>query len=128
MVVDPLGSCRQVLRLAGLQQNIIYVPANGFRIPFHGIYMKVVAKPSFARQLKRVPNALRAGITGAVNGPVYRPRFLADILHDIDLAAIGPSSRLVAHHPKSRPKPLPSADLDARLEAAVALGKLAFGV
>src|SRR5215471_18396512 len=90
--------------------------------------MKVVAKPGFARQLKKVPNALRAGITGAVNGPVYRPRFLADILHDIDLAAVGPSSRFVAHHPKSRPKPLPRWDLDARLEAAVALGKLAFGV
>ncbi len=48
-------------------------------------------------------------------------RRIADILHDVDLAAVGPSGTWIvrAEHPKCRPDPLPLWDLDTCLDATV---------
>src|SRR5580693_7603654 len=49
--------------------------------------------------------------------------FLADILHDVDLAALGPThgGYVFAEHPERWPNPLSFRNLDSRLEAAIRL-------
>ena len=50
-------------------------------------------------------------------------RLSADILHDVDFAALGPANggNVVAQHPESRPHALPRWNLDARFKPAVSL-------
>ena len=52
-------------------------------------------------------------------------RFPADILHDVDLTAVGPVNRIdiVAQHPECRPDALPKRNLDPRFEAAIGLAE-----
>src|SRR5277367_4271840 len=51
--------------------------------------------------------------------------FRADVLHDVDFSAIGPSGggEIVAEQPEGRPNPLTVWKLDARFEPAVFLGE-----
>src|SRR6185503_17258765 len=66
-------------------------------------------------------DAVRAGVAGAVNRAVDRGRLLADVLHDVDLAARRPADRadVVTEHPDRRPVPLPFGKLRAHLDASV---------
>lgn len=53
-------------------------------------------------------------------------RFLTDIFHDVDLAAVRPASGVdvVTQHPKCRPDPLAVRDLDSRVKPSVGLAEL----
>jgi hypothetical protein len=54
----------------------------------------------------------------------------ADVLHDVDFAALGPADgrNIVAQHPECGPHSLPRGNLDAGLEAAVGLREQALGL
>ncbi len=73
---------------------------------------------STRRHLVRSPR-----ITRPMQRPVNRRRLAADVLHDVDLAALRPSSPVdvSTKHPEGRPDPLPARHLDARFEPAVGL-------
>src|SRR5207249_5826791 len=66
-------------------------------------------------------NALRTGVPGAVHRAVYPAGLLADVLHDVDLAAPGPAGGgdIIAQHPESGPQPLPTRYLNTGLDATV---------
>src|SRR5437016_9948661 len=53
-------------------------------------------------------------------------RLLTDVLHDVDLAAIGPvrSVDVVTQHPKCRPNTLAVGNLNPRLKPSVGLAEL----
>src|ERR1044071_7562261 len=52
-------------------------------------------------------------------------RFPADIFHDVDLAAVGPVSRIdiVTQHPECRPDALAKRNLDSRFETTKRLAE-----
>src|SRR5690349_8798601 len=56
-------------------------------------------------------------------------RFPADILHDVDLAAVGPVNGIdvVAQQPECRPDALAIRDLDSGFETAIGLAELVLG-
>src|SRR5262245_57979979 len=56
-------------------------------------------------------------------------RFSADVLHDVDLATVGPMNRvdIFTQHPKCRPDTLAKGNLDSRFEPTVLLTELLFG-
>src|ERR1043166_2869441 len=56
-------------------------------------------------------------------------RFSADVLHDVDLTAVGPMNGfdIFTQHPKCRPDTLPEGDLDSRFEATVLLTEFLSG-
>src|SRR4029077_2048529 len=89
-----------------------------------GIQMEVVRKILASGQtedggeIARWPHSAWA-MQGAVNGA----GFLADIFHDVDLAALWPAGRgdIFAEHPERGPHSLPFWDFDSRFEAAVGL-------
>src|SRR5205823_2413666 len=63
----------------------------------------------------------RTGVPGAVHRAVYPAGLLADVLHDVDLAAPGPAGGgdIIAQHPESGPQPLPTRYLNTGLDATV---------
>ena len=127
-VEHPLRPCGQTGRSNRLIERLIHIPSNRAWFPFHGVDVKAIGEPLACRQRERAGDAFRARISGAVNGSVNLVRLFADVLHDVDLAAVRPVSRLVAHHPKRRPHSFACRNLDASLEAAVTLRELAFAV
>src|SRR5207247_8098766 len=66
-------------------------------------------------------DALCTRVPGAMHRPVHPAGFLADVLHDVDLAAGGPTNRVavVAQQPEGGPQALPARDLNPCLHAAV---------
>src|ERR1035438_2332745 len=70
------------------------------------------------------------GIPRAVHAAVLDSRLLADIFHDVDLAAVGPTDLgyVIAHRPERRPDALPVRELDAGFDLAIGGGELAFGL
>src|SRR5437588_10922647 len=95
----------QIIRSYGHVERIVDVPANRARVPFDREDMKGIGEGSHA-QLIRARDALRTRVAGAMQGAVHPARLLADVLHDVDLAAPGPSHRgaVVAHHPEGGPQ------------------------
>src|SRR5712692_3654264 len=71
-------------------------------------------------------NTLGAGISWPMKRAVHDRRFLANIFHDVDLAASGPAdgTDVVAQHPKCRPDTLAIGDLNSRLEPSIGLAEL----
>src|SRR5260370_26581920 len=63
-------------------------------------------------------------VPGTVNRGVGNGRLLPDVLHDVDLAAVGPMDRaiIVTQHPEGGPQPLPTRNLNPRLDAPVSPG------
>src|SRR5689334_8210702 len=55
----------------------------------------------------------------------YR-RLLADVLHNVDLAAVGPMNSIdvITQHPECRPDALAKRNLDSCFEAAIGLAEL----
>src|SRR6266702_2214358 len=119
MIVHPWSG--QVMRSDALRQRIVDVPANRARVPFDGEDMKRVGEGTSA-QLVRAGDALCTGVAGAMHRAVHPARLLADVLHDVDLAARGPADRdaVIAQHPKGGPQALPTRDLNPCFHAAVA--------
>src|SRR6266516_959853 len=119
MIVHPWSG--QVMRSDGLIQRIVDVPANRARVPLDGEDMKRVGEGTRAH-LVRAGDALCPGVAGAMHRAVHPARLLADVLHDVDLAARGPADRdaVIAQHPEGGPQALPARDLDPRFHAPVA--------
>ena len=103
----------------------VHVPPDRLRLPLHREHMKIVAESLPVGQREWRADAVRPGVSRAVDRAVHRGRLAPDILHDVDLAAVGPSRGNVAHHPERRPDPLPVRYLDARFEPAVSLREFA---
>src|SRR5437899_948134 len=110
----------QGIRGDGLVQHVVYVPANRSRLPLDGVDVKRVGKRA-RRQVVRAADASRAGVPRAVYCAVHPARFLADLLHDVDLAARGPADGgdVVAQHPERGPQPLSARYLNTGLDATV---------
>src|SRR6266702_1615121 len=104
MIVHPWSG--QVMRSDGLIQRIVDVPAKRARVPLDGEDMKRVGEGTSA-QLVRAGDALCTGVAGAMRRAVHPARLLADVLHDVDLAARGPQA-------------LPARDLNPCFHAPVA--------
>src|SRR2546422_2551682 len=109
-----------ILRGDGLVQRIVDVPSNRLRLPFDGIDVKAVGEGARA-QFIGAGHTLCTRVLGAVHRPVHPAGFLADVLHDVDLAARGPTDRVavVAQQPEGGPQALPARDLNPCLHAAV---------
>src|SRR5580692_2147211 len=108
---------------------IVDVETNHVRFPLNREKMKVVGKALIICKWVGCANAVPAGISGTVDRAVDDRGFLADILPDVDLAAVGPA-RFVdigAEHPEGGPDSLSTRYLTARLESPIGLRKLARG-
>src|SRR5580704_11587984 len=127
VLVNPLRSFRQVGVCASRVSMIVDVETNHVRFPLNREKMKVVGKALIICKWVGCANAVPAGISGTVDRAVDDRGFLADILHDVDLAAVGPA-RFVdigAEHPEGGPDSLSTRYLNARLESSIGLRKLA---
>src|SRR5207244_4541732 len=98
----------------------VYVPANRMRCPPAGIAVRAVCQGACC-ELIRAGDALRTRVAGAMHRAVYPAGLLANVLHDVDLAARGPADlvAVVAQHPEGGPQALPARDLNPSLHAAV---------
>src|SRR6266566_5370632 len=119
MIVYPWSG--QVIRSDGLVQRIVDIPANRGRVPLDREDVKRVGEGTRA-QFIRTGYALCARVAGAMNRAVHPARLLADVLHDVDLAASGPCHRgaVVAQHPEGGPQALTARDLNPCFHAPVA--------
>src|SRR5438034_6056524 len=118
MVVHPAS--RKTLRGDGQVEGAVDVPANRIRLPLDGVHVRSVGEGARG-QVICAANALRTGVPGAVHRAVYPAGLLADVLHDVDLAAPGPAGGgdIIAQHPESGPQPLPTRYLNTGLDATV---------
>src|ERR1700728_330252 len=121
MVINPFRFFWQVRWSSRCIEVIVDVEANRVRLPFHGINVEVVGEASPAGKREGGADAIRTVIAWAMNRSMDHRWFLADILHDVDLAAGGPldSLDIGTQHPKCRPDPLSPRNLDARFETPV---------
>src|SRR3990172_8947389 len=117
VVHPPTG---KVPRRDRLVQRAVHVPANRLRLPLDGIHVKTLGERA-GGQLIRGPHALGTRVAGTVHGAVHQGGFPADVLHDVDLAALGPADfvAVVAQHPEGGPQSLPARDLNPCLHAGV---------
>src|ERR1700730_6115794 len=93
--------------------------------------MKVVGEIlAGGKSERRREAAGRAGRAWTVQGTMNCSRFLADVFHDVDFAALGPANRteIVAQGPKARPQPLPCGYFYAGLEPAINLAESSLGL
>src|SRR5437773_2628668 len=118
MVVHPAS--RKTLRGDGQVEGAVDVPANRIRLPLAGVHVKGVGEGARG-QVICAADALRTGVPRAVHRAVHPAGLLADVLHDVDLAARGPADGgdVVAQHPESGPQPLPARYLNTGLDATV---------
>src|SRR5712691_8038659 len=78
------SSARDVKRVVGIETNRI-----GF--PLHCVNVKISREPPAFGQLVGRSYSISCAVAGPVQGSVHCRRFLANILHDVDLAASGPA-------------------------------------
>src|SRR3954471_20754796 len=126
VVVRPLGAFRDFIGSACGVEVIVNVEADCFRFPLDGIHMEVVGETRVSRQREGRADTLVAAVFGTMNSAVHEGRFLADILHDVDLATLGPADfgDVVSEHPERGPNSLAAGNLDVGLEASIFLRKL----
>src|SRR2546427_13026898 len=88
-----------------------HVPANRARVPLHSEDMTRVGEGSRA-QLIRARDALCARVARSMHGAVHPTRLLAQVLHDVDLAAPGAAGQcaVFAPHPEGGPQARPARD------------------
>src|SRR5215469_6691327 len=127
VMVDPFRSFREICRRARGVELIVDVEADGFVFPFDRVNVEVVGEGRVAGKAEGCTDALAAGVFRTVNRAVDERRFLADIFHDVDLAALRPSALtdVVAEHPESGPDALTAGNLNAGFEASVFARELA---
>ena len=65
---------------------------------------------------RRALGALHMVVGLGVDRAVHHAGAMADMLHDVDLAADGPADRLFGQHPDGRPTAASARDLGARLD------------
>src|SRR5579864_6741536 len=123
MVVHPLRAFGKLGGSASAVEVIVDVETDRFGFPLGPIEMKVVGEALIRWQAVGRADAFVTGISRAVNCAVYHCRLLADVLHDVDLTALGPAdfADVISEHPECRPDPLPLRDLDAGFEASILL-------
>src|ERR1041385_2474212 len=90
--------------------------------------MKVIRELLPARQGVSGANAFPTRVAWAMKRSVDHRWFPADILHDVDLAAVGPMCCIdvIAQQPKCRPDTLAKRNPDSCFETAVGLAELVF--
>src|SRR6266576_761865 len=129
MVVGPLRAIGKLGGSASAVEMIVDVETDRFGFPLDRVDMKVVGEMLITQQAVGRADAFVTGISRAMNCAVYRCWLLADVLHDVDLAALRPAdfADVIAEHPECRPDPLSLGDLDAGFEAPILLGEFAQG-
>src|SRR5262249_1323894 len=100
------------------------IKAYDLGFPFDGKEVEAVAKAALGKSIRGSQRS-RAGIAGAVQGAANGAGFPADVFHDVNLTASGPTDGgdIVAEKPESRPNAAAGGDLDASFEAAVFLSE-----
>src|SRR5690606_3838434 len=101
MVIDPFGSRRDIVRRNRKDRLAVHEPADLVGTPLDGEDVEVVGEGCALRQISALADAVCAGVAGSVNRAVDSRRLAADVLHDVDLARLGPAYRLQvrAEHP-----------------------------
>src|SRR5262249_11692270 len=99
-------------------------------LPLQREDMEVVGEAPSVRQGVESSRAVPARVSRPVNRAVDDRRLSPDVFHDVDLAARRPAHAgdVVAEHPERGPQALSGRQLDARLEASVALAELPLGL
>src|SRR2546426_1037090 len=99
MVVHPPP--RYASRRERLVRRVVHEPPNGICRPLDGVDVKVVGEGT-RTEVVRARDTRPTGIPGAVDRAVHTAGLLADVLHDVDLAAGGPTDvgDVVAQHPE----------------------------
>jgi len=98
--------------------------------PFNGVEVEIVGEGLTGGERNGFSGiGGRSGEGGAVEGAVVDGGFAADVLHDVDFAALGPADavNIFAEEPEGGPDSLPFGDLDAGLEAAIGLSEAGLG-
>ncbi len=112
----------QVRGGAGLVDVAVHRPADLVGRPVDRERVEAVGevRPAVARA-----DAAGTRVAGAVDRAVDGVGLEADVLHDVDLARVGPADAadVVAEHPERGPHALAARELHARLEVAVGLGE-----
>src|SRR6266481_2212033 len=124
MVKNPDAACRPLRRGERGVEIGVDIEADRVGFPFDGVKMKVVGETLARGKLENGSKVTcAAGSAGAMQGTVNGGGFLADIFHDVDLAALGPAHGrdVLAEHPQRGPHSLPCRDFDSCLEAAISL-------
>ena len=111
-----------------MKRLAVEVPGDAVGIPFDPVGVEFVSEFLAIWQRGRTNDSAAPGIARTVDVPVERRRFLADVLHDVDLAVVGPPNGpvVVAHHPERRPDSLSLRDLDSRFDLSVLRIELVF--
>jgi hypothetical protein len=104
--------------------RLIDIKANFGRFPFDGVDVEAFGEVFTASEFGGC-GEIGGGAVGerSVNGAVNGAGLLANIFHDVDLAALRPadSADVVAEHPERGPDALPFGNFDARFETAESL-------
>jgi hypothetical protein len=126
------GSCRGAgqddrgLRRERGEKCLVYVEADFGGFPLDCVDVESVGE-IFAAGETCGRSEVGGGTVGerAVDGAVNCGRLFTDVLHDVDLAALGPADRvdIIAEHPEGGPDALAFGDFDARLETSESLGE-----
>ncbi len=128
MIEDPFPVA---YRLAVQAEVLLSIkePVDPFEFPFDGVGVEVVG------YVKILPVPLgqpaRAGIAGAMDGAHDEIWFAADVLHDVNLAHVGPVAllrgvvvavKVGAQHPEGGPQPVARGHFQPGLNTAVLKG------
>ena len=129
MIEDPSGASGEIGGRNGLIKLVIHVEADHPGFPFDSVQVKIVGEALARRERVGRAHPGPAGVVRTVHAAVDDVRLLADVLHDVDLAACGPahSGDVLPQQPERRPEALSIGNLDARLETAVGLVELVLG-
>src|SRR6267154_1743019 len=120
----PLG-----LRERGVETRVD-VEAYRAGLPLGSVKMKGIGEILSGGKAERCGGVAGVGDgAGTVERTVDGAGFPADIFHDVDFAALGPTDGrdVVTKHPEGRPHSLPGRNFDAGFEAAVGLAETALG-
>src|SRR5580658_5393442 len=126
MIENPFAAGGPIGLTEGGVEIGVDVEADGVGGPFDGVEMEIGGKVlARGKSENRGQVSRGSGGAGAMQGAVNGAWFLADVFHDVDLAAFRPARRgdVLAQHPECGPYSLPFGDFYSRLEAAVGLCK-----
>src|SRR5215467_6551247 len=107
MLERPFRSGRSIFWNCGAVENIIDIKANLSRFPLDREHVEIVGELFSVRQRKGSTDSSRC-IANAVQCTMHRRGLLADVFHDVDLAAGRPADFIdvAPEHPEGRPNAL----------------------